>query len=160
MKKLLFLATVAIAVVGCKKETALTPTPVKEVHLQDQVESLIKKADAGLYNSIFSSASQRKPYVSVDFIRGTFVAQGGDISSGTCYPTNSVCMVLVSALQVPEDATSNLAVSEIKEDVTLLFGSDVSTSIILNTTPLPTIKNNISAFTADFNQQTVSIGYR
>jgi len=139
MKKLVFLAVLAITVASCKKEQAMQPqNPAAQAQsMEEQVANVIKQADAKLYNKVYGTQADAKaPKEDVRFLPGVFYIPGpgpsGGIDNATCLGTNNVCMVIVTS---PKSETGNI--SAITGNVNETFDSTVS-NLILNTGDAPT----------------------
>ncbi len=129
---MLVLAWTALVLVSCKKETPLTPTLTENNSLETQVAEVIFKADKNLYNKIYNH-NKRSPIVDVKIIHGIFVAQQGDIASGTClpHPTNP-CMIIVSGKFASNTPTFN-GIGVITGNQVVEFAEEDEASVIANT---------------------------
>jgi hypothetical protein len=132
MKKLIFFACVSLALLSCKKETPLTPTLKESNSLEKQVAEVIFKADKNLYNKVYNH-NKKAPIVDVKIIHGIFVAQQGDIASGTClpHPTNP-CMIIVSGKFASNTPTFN-GIGVITGNQVIEFAEEDEACVIANT---------------------------
>jgi hypothetical protein len=114
MKKLLFIAVLAITIAGCKKESMSPAVPESGVRsLEAQVAELISKGDPELYDKIYNrNPNSKEPVPDVHITHGIFVPQGGDIASGTCYPNpNCVCHITLTWPAFVTDSTEETIVT-------------------------------------------------
>jgi hypothetical protein len=138
MKKLILCMIVAVAFTGCKKENnAINPATPQNTSMNDQVRDLIKKADPGLYDRCYN---EKGPIVTVKSIPGAYVILGGDVASGTCFPTNGVCFTIISISKSIQNTNGLLQFSVVNTSFNETYGDDVTADIILNSSPLPTVK--------------------
>lgn len=132
MKKLLFIAALAITIAGCTKETVKPTAPSGEnSSIETQVADLVQKADPELYNKIYNrDPNSKAPVPIIEITHGIFVAQGGDIASGTCYPNpNCVCHISITW---PAFVTDSTEIKDVTSDLYLTFAETGQGEIIMN----------------------------
>jgi hypothetical protein len=159
MKKLFLSACVAMALVSCKKEdTPLVQPTSSSVSMKEQVAALIQKTDVDLYNAIYINKDSKKPIVT--YIPGTYVILQGDVASGTCFQTNSVCFITISDPRSPQIDAGSPAIAAITSNVYEVYPEGYPSKLILNTSPFPVAKT-IKSLSATFEQNgNVAVSYK
>lgn len=106
MKKLVLpIAFLAILIAGCKKEN-VQPVSSPALSMEQQVADLIAKGDPELYNKIYNrDPNSRAPEPEVKITTGSFIILQGDVASGTCWPSTSVCHITVTWPALVTDST-------------------------------------------------------
>ncbi|HEY0029727.1 MAG TPA: hypothetical protein VGC65_03125 [Bacteroidia bacterium] len=141
MKKLLLATCITIVLASCQKEDAFLPQslPVKE-----RIAELIHKADANLYADVYASnPSLKAPKPSVRYCPGIFVILQGDPASGTCFSSQNVCFVIVTAA-LPQPGGGNHdgdnlggnPISELSTNINEQYGDDINARLVINTQPI------------------------
>jgi len=144
MKKLIVVAAMAIAMVGCSKDEATKPAQPQNavaqgLSVEEQVANVIKKADPKLYTKVYGENPNAKgPKDEVHYLPGVFYIPqnpwAGGIDNATCLGTNNVCMVIVNS---PKSAEGSIAAITGNLDETF----DGSTAqLILNNGDAPVIQ--------------------
>lgn len=157
MKKLILSACVAIALVGCeKKEAGLTPTSPQNISIKEQVASVIQKADADLYRKIYLSGQNEKaPKPSVKYCPGVFVILDHDVASGTCFPNQNVCFIIIGPAKSGTGGVQPPETTPITSDLNEVYGNDALAELIINSSPVPQVKQ-VSALNVSFDNNGVA----
>jgi hypothetical protein len=160
MKKLFLMLLVIITVEGCKKETLSPTCTPQNKTMEEQVADLIQRTDKDLYDRCYNSLYQKQPIVTVKSIPGAFVILNGDVASGTCFPTNGVCMTIISVAKFQQTTPTGTEVSVITNNTSETYPENFTTRLILNSSPQPTLKV-IKSFNAHFgNNGVVTFSYK
>lgn len=153
MKKTIFIALFAIAIVSCKKEIPLSPTKTTGNSYDTQVADLVKKADGGLYNQLYNPAPNQKfPIITIKSLPGIFYIPTSGIDNATCWPAYNVCMIIVSAAKSVEGTTPP-EISVVQESINETYSEDVTTRLIINKFPFET--KEIKSFSAQKDERGV-----
>lgn len=160
MKKIILFAYIATVMTSCCKEDEVKPvSPVNSASYEEQVADLIQKTDENLYNKVYNSNGNDERVittsVTVRFIPGTFVVLDGDVASGTCFPTNSICMVLVSA-----SVNADVQVGPVGTGVHFTYSRTQEAKIIVNSSPSPILSSVSEVSTSAGANGSVNIFYR
>ena len=135
MKKLFLVATVAVSIVGCKKDETPKPNQPQNLSMAEQVANVIRKADAKLYKKVYGANPDVKgPKDVVTYLPGVFYIPRAGIDDATCLGTNGVCIVIVTS---PKSV--NGSVSEITGNVDETFEAG-SAQLILNNGDAPGVQ--------------------
>ena len=154
MKKLILSIAVAAIFTGCKKENAQLNVTPQNTSFDGKVADLIQRADKDLYDQCYNSQNQKGPIVTVKSIPGAYVILGGDIAAGKCYPTNGVCITIISVAKSLQNVTGLAQFSIINSDFNETYGDDVTAELVLNSSPFPTVKQ-ITAINGHFDDKGV-----
>ncbi len=131
MRKLLIFASIALAFTGCKKEEVSVVQ--QSTSINKQVADVIKKADADLYDQIYNNTNSKKPKPSIKYCPGVFVILQGDPASGTCFPNQNVCFVIITFGPLVEGGDDGPAHSQITSNLIENYEEGDFATLILNT---------------------------
>lgn len=159
MKKLRLYAVTAITIVlaSCSKDETTKPVQPQHLSAAEQVMTIIKKADAKLYNSLYGNGTGMKaPKTDVRYLPGVFYIPPAGLDDATCLGTNSVCMVIITAkksLDPGPDATM------ITSDVDETYDPGTATLILNDDEDKPTTLD-ITSFSVAFKGDGSSVKFK
>jgi len=158
MKKLRLYAVTAITIVlaSCSKDETTKPAQPQHMSMAEKVADLIRRADAKLYNSLYTQGAEAK--TSKDHVRylpGVFYIPRTGLDDATCLGTDNVCMVIIDS---PKSFDLDTDATPITSDVNETYEPGTA-KLILNDSDKPS-SFPITSFRVAFKEGDAYVDYK